>query len=320
MLQRLTLQQLHAFERVATLGGFRVAAEHLHVSPPALSRTIRITEELVGTRLFDRDTRHVRLTAAGTALLPIAQRILAEFHNANSDLAGFLSGTRGLIRLGVLPSAGTTLVPQVMAAFGQTHPAVRVTMTEAAAQPLEHQLLAGRIDFALTAQPAARDEFTFTALLQDQLVLLCASTHRFAQQAQVSWAEAAQETLIDFSERSSIRPLIDHGLASRQLQFAQRMDSGSIATCCAMVAEGLGVALVPQLALELCGHRARARLRVLQLGGAPVQRSVGILTLAQRSLSPACEQFIAHITAHLNNYANQSPAGDQSAPASNRSA
>ena len=82
----------------------------------------------------------------------------------------------------------------------------------------------------------------------------------------------------------------------------------------------MGVALVPQLALELCGHRAHGRLRVLQLAGAPVHRSVGILMLAQRSLSPACEQFIAQITTHLNGHASQAQAGDQATPVLNKSA
>ena len=96
----LTLQQLQSFAEVAQRCNFREAAAALNVSQPALSRTIRMAEEALGTRLFDRDTRRVQLTPAGRELRPIAQRILAEFHGAFSDLAGFLAGRSGQVAVG----------------------------------------------------------------------------------------------------------------------------------------------------------------------------------------------------------------------------
>ena len=86
----LTLQQLEAFVELAKTSNFRAAAQALHVSQPALSRTVKLMEDVIGARLFDRDTRHVEITPTGVALLPIATRILENFNNSFSELSQFL--------------------------------------------------------------------------------------------------------------------------------------------------------------------------------------------------------------------------------------
>jgi DNA-binding transcriptional LysR family regulator len=89
-----TPQQLNCFLRISEAGSFSAAAKQLGVSQPALSRTIRLIEEALGTRLFDRDTRNVMLTPAGLELRPIAGRLLAEFQGAFGELAQFIAGGR----------------------------------------------------------------------------------------------------------------------------------------------------------------------------------------------------------------------------------
>jgi DNA-binding transcriptional LysR family regulator len=171
-------------------------------------------------------------------------------------------------------------------------------MLEAAAQPLERQLLSARIDFALTAAPQPRAEFSFTPWMRDPLVLLCARTHAFAKRKAVQWRMLAGQTLIDFSPRSSIQPLIDGTLAPLGLEV-EHLTSSSIATCCAMVAEDMGVAIVPQLALELCGVRAFERVCAIPLREPVVPRAVGVLQLAGRTLSPACTRFMDELKSQL---------------------
>ena len=105
MWNNVSLITLRIFLRVAQTCSFSETARLEHVSQPALSRTIRLLEEQLGARLFDRDTRNVTLTAAGAQLQPIAERLISEYDLAFTDLAQALSGERGRVTVGALPSS-----------------------------------------------------------------------------------------------------------------------------------------------------------------------------------------------------------------------
>src|SRR5690625_5199696 len=112
----------------------------MKISQPALSRTIQGLEDTVGARVFDRDTRRVSLTPVGEQLLPIAGRVLREFHTAYSDLAQFMDGTRGQVRIGALPSVGVALLPPILAQWRRERAATEVHLSEAIAEPLWQQV------------------------------------------------------------------------------------------------------------------------------------------------------------------------------------
>lgn len=110
MRNSLTLKQMAALVAIAEQGNFSAAADHLHVSQPALSRTVRLAEEGLGTRIFDRDTRSVSLTPEGEELLPIARRILGEFNDSMGELFQFMEGKRGRVRVSAVPSVAQSLL------------------------------------------------------------------------------------------------------------------------------------------------------------------------------------------------------------------
>ena len=166
----LTLQQMQAFLEVAARSNFREAASALNVSQPALSRTIRMAEQGLGIRLFDRDTRHVALTAAGRELQPIAARILGEFNGAFSELSQFLGGRSGHVAAGSLPSAGVAILPRAIAQFRQAHPDVEFSLIEAPAEPLLEAVDDGRVDVAITVRPAPDRKLRYQALLDKHTI------------------------------------------------------------------------------------------------------------------------------------------------------
>lgn len=182
---KLTLQQLEAFEKVASLASFRAAAQALFVAQPALSRTIRLAEEILGTRLFDRDTRHVELTPSGRELLPIARRILQEFDSAFSELSQFMDGRRGQVAIAALPSVGVALLPREVAALSRQLPDVGFTLEEAAAEPLLKMVEDGRVDFGITVEPRADARLRYTHLLDDEFMLVCQRGDPLAQRKSV---------------------------------------------------------------------------------------------------------------------------------------
>src|SRR4051794_22120041 len=126
----LTPRQLLCFLRVAELGSFSAAARALGVSQPALSRTIRQVEDAVGARLFDRDTRNVVPTHAGTELRPLAERLVAEFGGAYGALARFVAGQTGRLTVAALPSLAAVLLVPAIARF-RTNPDVEVAILDA---------------------------------------------------------------------------------------------------------------------------------------------------------------------------------------------
>lgn len=300
----LTLPQLEAFVRVASLGNFRAAAQSLFVSQPALSRTIRIAEELVGARLFDRDTRHVALTAAGHELLPIARRIVGEFDDAFSELSQFMEGRSGRITVAALPSAGVALLPQAIAAFRRERGQVEFLLQDASASPLLNRINDGSADIGITVKPPPDPRFAFTPLLLDEFVLVCRQDDALAAQPTARWSAFESRPFIASSLNSSIRPLTEAVFLEQGLAVRPAFECANIAIIGALVDAGLGISAVPRLALRLLDART---LAAIPLGSPKLGRQIGIVTRTGRSLSPAAQAFIEQLKASASGLA---PAGE----------
>jgi DNA-binding transcriptional LysR family regulator len=286
---RLTLAQLQAFVQVADGRSFRAAAQLLHVSQPALSRTIRLAEQAVGARLFDRDTRHVDLTPAGLELLPIARRILDEFDGAFSELAQFLEGRSGHVTVVALPSIGVALLPQAIAAFRARHPQVEFTLMEAPAGPLLTRVIEGRADFGVSVRPAPDQRLHYRHLLDDPFALVCRRDDELARRTAVNWSVFETRPFLASEPGSSIRPVTDAALLHNRISLRPAFTYPSVAAAGALVAAGLGLTALPRLALPLAHSEA---LAVVKLQRPSMSRPLGIVTRAGRSLSPVSRAFI----------------------------
>ncbi|WBY00683.1 LysR substrate-binding domain-containing protein [Ramlibacter tataouinensis] len=292
----LTLQQLEAFEKVAASGSFRAAAQALFVSQPALSRTIRVAEAALGTRLFDRDTRHVALTPSGQELLPIARRILQEFDSAFSELSQFVDGRRGHVTVAALPSVGVALLPRAVATLRRRLPDVGFTLEEAPAAPLLQRVEQGLVDFGITVEPPADARLRYTHLLDDPFVLVCRRDDPLAQRKAVPWTALAGRPFIGSSAQGSIGPIVDAALLRQDITVTPTLEYPSVAAGGAMVAEGLGITVLPRLALGLVASRG---LAVVPLQRPVVGRRIGIVSRIGRSLSPAAQGMVRYLAEEL---------------------
>ncbi|MFT3813069.1 MAG: LysR family transcriptional regulator [Acidovorax sp.] len=290
----LSLRQLEAIVQVADAGSFRAAARRMEVSQPALSRTLRLAEETLGVRLFDRDTRRVAITAAGQELLPIARRVLAEFDGAFSELGQFLQGRSGRVTLAALPSAGVALLPRAMAAFRGAHPQVEFALVEAPAEALLAAVDDGRADFGLSVRPPADGRVQYRHLLDDPMVLLCRQDDPLAARTSVPWSVFAGRPFIASQPRSSIRPITDTVFLQKRLAPRVALEYPSIAMCCALVRAGLGITALPALALELTDMHGLAQVPLVH---PKVTRPIGLITRIGRSQPPASRAFIDLLSA-----------------------
>ena len=285
----LTLQQLQAFAEVAARCNFREAAAALNVSQPALSRTIRMAEQALDARLFDRDTRRVALTPAGRELRPIAERILAEFHGAFSDLAGFLAGRTGQVSVGALPSIGVSVLPPLIARFQAAHPHVGFTLLEAPAAPLLQAVDEGRVDVAVTVRPGPDARLRYQPVLDDPFVLVCRADDPLATRRSVGWRVFTERPFIAAFPQSSIRPVTDAVFLQQGLSVRAPLTYPSIPAAGALVHAGLGITALPRMALHLV---ASPGLAAVPLHRPAMHRDIGLVTRIGRTLSPVAHAFV----------------------------
>src|SRR5580658_1139749 len=147
------LHQLKYFCAIADTGSFSQAARQAHVSQPALSQQIAKLEDELGTRLFDRLGRSVRLTELGRTFLPRARAVLHDLESARSDIVEKKTSITGLISVGVIPTIAPYFLPAILATFSRKWPQAHVTVTEEITPLLLDKLRAGSIDIAIVALP-----------------------------------------------------------------------------------------------------------------------------------------------------------------------
>ena len=282
----LSLRQLEAFAEIVSAGGFRAAASTLHISQPALSRTIRMAEEALGARLFDRGNQGAAITPTGQQLLPIAQRILREFDTSRGELAEFLAGRTGRVALAVLPSVGVSIMPRIISGFLADFPAVRFALQGLSAGPLQQAVIDGRVDFGISVLPPAGLGLAFEPLLADEFVFLCAQGDTLARQAEVPWSVFAQRPFVATSPNSSIRTTTDAVFAQAEMAIEPLYESGNVSMTAALVAAGLGVSAIPLLSLGLIDQTG---LLTRKLVAPLVSRQLGIVSRPSSSRSTAAD-------------------------------
>ncbi|MBM7843172.1 LysR family transcriptional regulator [Herpetosiphon giganteus] len=272
--------QLRYFEAVARLGNVTKAAHEQHIAQPSMSKALQALEQEVGVQLFDRVGRGVELSDAGHVLLPYARRILAEIQAARQALQARADLTVGHVSLGVTPTVGTRLIPQALAAFNRRYQGIQLELHEAGASELVELLNAGVVDLAIVS--ALVHGVESTTLLSEPLVVAVSQQHRFAQRQSVLASELRDEGFILFPQGYELR---NYTLQlCEQAGFAPRivLDGGEMDTVVSLVAAGLGVAVVPQLAID-----QRIGLHALTIADGGLHRTLRLIRHSQRQPSPA---------------------------------
>jgi LysR family carnitine catabolism transcriptional activator len=290
------LRQLEAFVAVASCANFTQAALSLHVSQPALSRTIRMAEDALGARLFDRNTRTVELTAVGAELLVIARRILVDFDDSLGSLSQFIKGHRGQINVSALPSMGA-LLTSAISQFCVDRPDVGFMVRLEPDAGVQAALSQGLADIGITAQPAPEGEFRYQHLVDDDYLLLCRADDALAGKdvirSAASWDVFQKHRYIASAKGTSIRTAADQVFTQLGLAVRPVHETTSLPMIGAFVAAGLGISVIPATAFALLDQRA---LVARPLKAPKVTRQIGIVTRSGHSLSSVALAFIDHLT------------------------
>lgn len=190
------LRHLRYFIAVAEFRNFRRAASALHVSQPTLSHQIAQLELQIGTNLFDRSRREVRLTAAGQILLRTAHSMLRELGEAKRSITELAELQAGQLRIGVLPAINVCLPTEFIRQFVKRHPKINLSVMELETDELSAQLLSGKTDLGLGYYPSPDKAIEATVFAEERLIGVVAPGHRFARSKQVAFNDFVQGPIV----------------------------------------------------------------------------------------------------------------------------
>lgn len=298
------LKLLNAFLLVAEHRSFRRAAELSRRSQSALSLQVRELEGQLGASLFHRTTRSVGLTREGEALLPHARRAIAELDTGLRRVRASAAMEGGRVALGCAPHIALVALPPLIADFWREHPGVSVRVRES----LQAEVLEGvrrqDLDFGIGPRPANAPSLTFSPLREEAILAL--APPRFAPRgaAGISLTALGGLPLIITGGTNSMRAVVEEAAASIGVSFDIRCEVQMPGTAMALAAEGLGVAIVPELALP----KGRTRgLKMLRITDPPLLRELGIVRLRGNRVSPAATAFLSLLEARLTAMAPEEP-------------
>ncbi|MGW0086642.1 LysR family transcriptional regulator [Streptomyces sp. NPDC003393] len=274
-------QQLQYFVAVAETRHFTRAADLVHVAQPSLSQQIKALERELGADLFLRARGNITLTDAGEALLPLARRILADADTARHEVLELVQLRRGRVRLGATPSLCTGLLPDVLRAFHDRYPGIRLLVEEGGSHDLVRELARGALDLALVVLPLPTPSpaLTTVELLREDLVVVSspeAPVPGGSERGPVRIADLEGERLVMFRHGYDLRELTVAACRAEGFEPEFAVEGGEMDAVLGFVRAGLGVAVVP----HMIATRSGQGLRVTPLTRPGLYRTIA---LAHRS-------------------------------------
>jgi DNA-binding transcriptional LysR family regulator len=249
------VQRLRILSEVAAHGSFSAAAEALSYTQSAVSQAIATLEAEVGVQLIQRDRRGVRPTEAGAALIGHADGILASLDTAEADLAAIAGGRGGRLRMASFPTAGATLMPLAIAEFNAAHPDVELSLAEGEPEEIGPRLRGGEFDLALLFEFRGVSEklgsrVRRVELFEDPMHLALPNGHPLTDKPVVILEDLRDEAWVQTSASSPCARHVVRSCHAAGFEPTVSFESDDYLTVLGLVAAGVGVALIPQLALS----------------------------------------------------------------------
>jgi LysR family hydrogen peroxide-inducible transcriptional activator len=282
--------QLRYFCAVAKAGSFTRAAQQQHVSQPSLSQQLRKLEDELGVTLFDRMGRAVRLTRSGDVLLPRAESILRQVAAATLEGQEAARGYQGRLVVGAIPTVTLSFLPSRLASFAQECPRVQVSAVEGMTNELVIQIEDGAIDLAFLALPISARNCVSRELFREPLYLVVSENHALASSGRIHLRKVENDPFLLLTEGHCFR---EDGLsACARARFKPNVvfEGRQFKTVLEMVAEGMGVSILPEMAAI-----PTAGCRFIPLEDDGAYRSVGIVQLKKQFPSSVRSAFLEHI-------------------------
>jgi len=288
----LELRELQWFIVLAEREHLTQAAAQLHISQPTLSRALTRIEEQLGVQLFDRRRNRLQLNKYGEIFLAHALRASSELAQAEQRIATLVDPDRGAIALGFVESFGNWLVPRMVNRYREVAPGTSFELFGGAADAIVDGVRKGRFDIGLVAPRPAADDVEWLPIGKQALRVIAPAEHPFQQRDAVELHELADEPLVTLRVGYGLRTVIDGLFRSAGLTPNLAIETTELSTMSALVATGVGVAIVPEPPAEL----QHAPLGVpLSVPGA--HREYGAIARRVGPIGHAAHRFLATLKA-----------------------
>jgi DNA-binding transcriptional LysR family regulator len=288
----LNVGRLRVLKEVAHRGSFSAAADALSYTQSAVSQQIAALEAETGMTLLERHPRGVSLTAAGQTLVGHAEGILARLESAEAALSAIAGLRGGRLRMASFPTAGATLMPLAIATFRARYPDVELTLAEGEPEQIAPRLRAGELDLALLfefGESSLAEDITRVDLLEDPLYLALPRDHALAGKRKLRLQDLRAEAWVQTSSSSPCARHVVRSCHAAGFEPRVAFESDDYQTVQGLVAAGVGVALIPELALSV----VREDIVIRALSPHPPARQVIAATPAGSRLLPAAPAMLA---------------------------
>lgn len=282
------LQQLRYVCAIADTGSFSRAAERCQVAQPSLSQQILKLEKDLGTKLFDRLARSVRLTEAGRIFLPHARSILSQMETARASVANKCADVRGSVSVGVIPTIAPYMIPRYTAAFTKKYPEAKLRIVEETTPLLVEGLRDLSIDFAILSLPLRHKDLEVVPLRTEPIFAVLPKKHPRAAVETIALKDLRAESFIMLRDGHCFRDLsiaaCSHARVTPRIVF----ESGQFSSLLGMVAAGVGISLVPEMAID-----RNTDCHYVRLSDASATRTIVAAALRGRSFNRVQQAFLS---------------------------
>ena len=296
------LRQLYYFVKVAKKEHVTKAAEELHVAQSAVSRQIHQLEEELGVKLFIQKGRNLQLTPVGQLLYKRVEAVLRSLERTVQEVHEFHDPNCGEVRLGFPHSLGIHLIPEVVSEFRKIHPNVKFRLKQGNYASLIKDVSSGDTDLAFISPfPDESEQVTGQIVLMEELSAIVPPNHPLAGEESIVLEQLKDEMFVLFSQGYSLRPIVWD--ACEQAGFSPKIsfEGEETDTIRGLVAAGMGVSLLPDMALFQTQKLEPARVRIRE---PKVVRPIGLIRRIDDKLSPVSAVFYAFLLQFFENREN----------------
>lgn len=278
---------LSVFLSVAENASFRKAADQTNRSMPAVSMQIKQLEEQVGVALFQRTTRKVSLTEEGEKLLISARKALAELEIGLSQIQHSIDLQHGRLSFACIPTVASTRLPLILTTFAKKYPGITVHVKELANHELLDCVRRREVDFAIGPMPENKGDLDFSPIFVDEYCAMLPKGYQDQGREGISLRELSKMPLLMLSNASAFRGHVEKALSTNGLEAKSNYEFVHVNTLIAMAEAGLGVALLPRIAIP-----RKTPLKVVRVVNPALSRTISIATIRGHTLSPSASRLV----------------------------
>lgn len=292
-MRRIDFVTLKLFVAIADERSLTKAAEREHLALAAVSKRVSDLENQLGIALLYRQPKGVELTLAGHALLHHARNMMDNLAQMNADLSEFSEGVKGHVRIHANTSAVIEFLPEDLSAFTRLHPQVKIDLEERVSSEAIRAVREGLTDIGIFAGHVPADELQVFNYRHDRLVLVTPRAHPLAERSRISLHEAVSYDFIGLQQDASLHGLLQQAARHLGTPLRLRIQVRSFEAICRMIHTGMGIGILPELAVRT--YLPALDVQVIALDDPWARRELKIAVRSLEALSMTARQMLEHL-------------------------